>query len=127
MTIINCENWLFLIHYPQVHAVIGIRPCGEEVGVDYVQSIGAVLGVFVEELRVFVYLPEDYLAVEAAAHDSITRILRHGQDVRLVTVMRVHIHHFSDVPDFQTSVVGSSIELIVFAIERNSGDGVSMA
>jgi hypothetical protein len=40
--------------------------------------------------------------------------------------MRVHVHHFSDVPDFQTSVVAGSVELIVVTIERNSSDGVSV-
>jgi hypothetical protein len=126
MTIWNCKDWLFLIHYPQVNAVIGVGSSGEEVWVYYIQSVCVVLGVFVEELGVFVYLPEDYLAVQAATHDSVARILRHGQDVGLVAVMRVHVHHFSDVPDFQASVVASGIELIVVAIERNSGDGVSV-
>ena len=40
--------------------------------------------------------------------------------------MRVHVHHLSDVPDFQTSVVAGSVELIVVTIKRNSCDGVSV-
>lgn len=75
------------------------------------------LSVLVQKLGVFVHLPKDYLAVEATAHNSITRILGHGQDVRLVSIMRVHVHHFSDVPDFQTSVVAGGVELIVLTIE----------
>ena len=43
-----------------------------------------------------------------------------------MTVMRVHVSHLSDIPNFQTTIIGDCIELIVFPIKTNASDRIPM-
>lgn len=81
---------------------------------------------FVQELRVLVDFPENNLAVEAAAHDSVLGILLERQNVGLMTVVRVHIHHFSYVPDFEGSVVARSVKLVILFVKLDASDRISV-
>jgi hypothetical protein len=44
----------------------------------------------------------------------------------MVSVVGVHICHFSDVPYLQASITRHSVELIVLFIKTNASDRVSM-
>lgn len=41
-----------------------------------------------------------------------------------MTVVTVHVHHFTNIPDFQTSIVGDSVELFIILVELYACDGV---
>lgn len=71
MTVVECEYWALLVHDPEIEAIIRMRTCHEEMVVDDIQSISVMLRVFVEQLRIFIYLPEDNLAIKATTDDSI--------------------------------------------------------
>ena len=49
------------------------------------------------------------------------------QNVTLVTVMRVHISHLSDVEDLQTTIVRDCVKLLILAVKADSSNGISMA
>ena len=44
-----------------------------------------------------------------------------------MTIMRVHVSHLSDIPDFQTTIIRHCIKLIIFSVKFDRGNGVSVA
>lgn len=100
MAVLQCEDWSLLVHDPKIKAVVGVRPCHKEMVVDDVKGICCVFLVLVEQLGVLIHLPEDNLSVEADTDDSVFRISLQIEDVCVMSVVRVHVHHFSDIPYF---------------------------
>jgi hypothetical protein len=95
--------------------------------IDDVQSVGIVLRVFVKQFAVLVNFPEDNLSVKSATDDSIFGVVVKHQYICLMAVMRVHVHHFADVPNFQTPVIRSCVKLIVLFVKLDPGNCVSMS
>ena len=57
------------------------------------------------EIRNDWYLPKDNLPVKSTRQESIRCVGVQSQDITLVTIVRVHVSHLSDVPDLQTPVI----------------------
>ena len=57
------------------------------------------------EVRNDCYLPKDNLPVKSTRQESIRCVGVQSQDIALVTIVRVHVSHLPDVPDFQTPVI----------------------
>ena len=121
------EQRPLLVHCPEVEAVVGMRSGHEQLRSDDVESVGVVLRVSVQQLGVLIDLPEDDLAVEAARHDPVLRVLLHAQHIRQVTIVAVDRRHRAQVPDLQAAVVRRGVELIVLLVELAGGDRVSVA
>ena len=92
----------------------------------HVQSICEVIRISVKKLTVFIYFPENNLSIESTTHHSISWIFFQVKNIGLMTVMRVHVHHFSYIPYFQGSVVAHCIKLIIFLVELYSSNCVPM-
>ena len=43
-----------------------------------------------------------------------------------MTVVRVHIHHLPNVPHLHASVIGGSVELVIFLVKLNASNSVSV-
>lgn len=104
MQVFKCVYRPLLVHYPQIYTVID-RPGNEELVADHVNCVRRVLLVLIQEFRVFIDLPENDLAVESTRKQSILSVGVKSKDVTLVSVVRVHVSHFADVPNLQTSVI----------------------
>lgn len=63
MTVIEGKNGLFLIHYPQIEAVVTVGTGHIKVIIHNVDSIRGVLSIVVDELGVLVNLPKDHFTV----------------------------------------------------------------
>lgn len=94
--------------------------------VDDINGVSCVLLILVYKFRVFVDLPEYDLSVKAARQEPVLCIGIESEDVALMSVMRVHIGHLTNVPDLKASIIRNSVELIIFSVELDRGDGVSM-
>ena len=45
----------------------------------------------------------------------------------MVAVVTVHIHHLSNIPNFETSVIRCGVKLIIFLVKLNASDCVSVS
>ena len=45
----------------------------------------------------------------------------------MMTIVRVHVSHLTNIPYFQASVIRDRIELIILSVKLNGCDGVSMS
>jgi hypothetical protein len=43
-----------------------------------------------------------------------------------VPIVRIHVGHLSNVPDLEASVIGDRVELVVFSVELDPSNGVSV-
>ena len=62
MKVLHCEDRSLLVHNPEIDTVID-GACNEELVVDCIDCVGRMLLVPVDQLTVFVNLPEDDLSV----------------------------------------------------------------
>jgi hypothetical protein len=124
MAVIEGKYRFLLVHDPQVQAVVRMGPCHEVMVVYHIQSISVVIRIFVKELRVLVDLPENNLPVKTARDDSVFGVLIQAQDIRLMAIVGVHVHHFPDIPYFHAPIVSCCVELIVFLIKLDACDSV---
>lgn len=104
MQVLHGEEGAFLVHDPQVNRIIN-GPSDEILIIDHVDGVSCVLFILVYELRVLVDLPEYHLAVKTTGEEPILRVRVHAKDVTLVTVMRIHISHLSNVPYLQAAII----------------------
>jgi hypothetical protein len=44
----------------------------------------------------------------------------------MMPIMRIHVHHLSNIPYFQTSIIARSVKLIIFLVELYACDSVSV-
>lgn len=119
------EDGLLFVESPQVDGIVR-GASHEELLIDHVDCVDGMTGVVVQKLLVLVDLPEDYLSIQAARDNSILRVGVDGHNVSSVTVVRIHIVHISEVPDFQRSILRDSVKLIIFSIHGNASNSVSV-
>lgn len=116
MQVFHGEEGALLVHDPEIDRIVN-RPSDEILIIYHVDGVGCVLLVLVYQLRVLIDLPEYHLAVKTTGEEPILGVSIHAQDVTLVTVMRIHISHLSNVPYLQAAIIRHSVELIILAIE----------
>ena len=111
------DGFLF-IHDPEVDSVI--TWCGvEELAGHHVNGVDSVVEWVVEKFWVLVNLPEDALTIKWAWDDTIFRVVIKRKDVRVVTVVCIHVGHFSNIPHFHWSVIGHGVKLIILFVEAD--------
>ena len=117
MTIQERRHRLLLIHNPQIQRVVRVRARHEEVVVYHIYRIGIPLIILVKQVTVLIDFPKDDLAVQPAANNAIPRVSVHVSDIGDVAVVRVHVHHLTNIPHLQRPIIAHCVELVVFLIK----------
>ena len=64
-------------------------------------------------------VPENALSIETARDYAVFAVIVHWKDIAVVPVVRIHVSHFSNIPNLQRSVVRNCVKLVVLLIKSD--------